>query len=325
MRRPLAPVASVALACLALAPAAHAQPTDWVAHYHRRVAAFAAENARLDPAARHVVLIGDSLTEGWTPSRIARSLPTLAPRVLNRGITSDGTGARARGVSRRLDASLFDCQASHAFLLIGVNDVGRDGSGVEPAARTLREVVRAIRAREPALVLTLITCPPARGATYGPLNPAIVRFNAHVRTIAREEGAHLIDLHPLLVDARGELPAHLTGDGIHWTDAAYAVLGRELERVVREHPAGSPAPAPAPSPPVDPTDLVEVTAPVLRVRTGVWGTIVGYVTRGTRLPVLERRDGWLRVRWRGGEGWVSGAYARPVARSGGITGSLPGG
>ena len=38
---------------------------DWVQHYHDRVRAFTNENRTLDPNQRYVVLVGDSLTEGW--------------------------------------------------------------------------------------------------------------------------------------------------------------------------------------------------------------------------------------------------------------------
>ena len=66
---------------LALAPAAVAQAAK---HYEQRMAKFAAENAALDPAKRHVVLVGDSLTELWERGdRIARYLPALAGRVLD--------------------------------------------------------------------------------------------------------------------------------------------------------------------------------------------------------------------------------------------------
>lgn len=207
---------------------------DWAAHYARRVEAFRAENARLDPSRRYVVLVGDSLTEGWeSRNRVRKFLPSIADRVLNRGIASDGLGVGPRGLLRRMDASIHDARPSHVVLLMGVNDIGRDGSGVPGAARALERVVKEVRERHPDVPLTLVTLAPTRGA-YAALNPHVVRMNEHVRRIASDHGCRLIDLHALVVDPRGELPAAMASDGLHWTDAVYEVLGREIERAVAE-------------------------------------------------------------------------------------------
>lgn len=226
-----------AFLCVA-APAA--AQTDWVAYYHEHVAKFREENAALDPSRRYVVLVGDSLTEGWSArQRVTKFLPTLAPRVLVRGISSDGVGVNARGVLHRLDESIFDCRPSHVLLCIGVNDLGRDGRGVAPAARALEQVVAAVRERAPDVVLVLITLAPTRGAGAA-FNPHIVAFNERVRALAQQVDAPLVDLHALVKDAQGELPeASATRDGLHWTDPVYQTLGGALERVVEAHPRRS--------------------------------------------------------------------------------------
>jgi hypothetical protein len=84
-------------------------------HYVNRVKAFKEQNQQL----QHVVLLGDSITEGF-------DVPTYFPgrRVLNRGIGADVIGNALpdddpRGVLRRLDESVFDCAATDVFLLIG--------------------------------------------------------------------------------------------------------------------------------------------------------------------------------------------------------------
>jgi lysophospholipase L1-like esterase len=211
-------------ALLGLAALAHAQDHP---HYVKRMAAFAEENARLDPAKRHVVLVGDSLTEGWERGdRTARFLPALASRVLNRGIGADTT----RGLLRRLDASIFALNPSHVVLLMGVNDLASEAD-VVPAAERLAEIVRAVRARLPDVPLVLVTLAPLRDR-FAARNPLVVALNAHVRRLAEESRCPLIDLHALLVDAEGLLPASHSSDGIHWTDAVYELLGREVERVV---------------------------------------------------------------------------------------------
>lgn len=306
----------------ALAAPAAAQ-TDWVAHYHDRVAKFRAENAALPAGKRHLVLVGDSLTEGWSRSRIQRFLPAYADRTLNRGISSDSVGNNSRGVLNRLDASVFDTNPSHIVLLIGVNDIGRDGSNIDRTVRTLRTVLARIRERLPDVPLLLLQCGPARGG-YAAYNQPVRTYNAKLRDVARELGLPTIDLVALLAGPDGLLPAAMTGDGLHWTDAAYEKLGAAIERAL-----GAPAPQPPPpAPPPAPAPAggkVETTASWLNVRDAPrTGTVLTSVPRGTRLEVVERDvAGWVKVRWGGREAWVSGQFVRDVATTG-LGDHLPG-
>ena len=48
----------------------------------------------------------------------------------------------------------------------------------------------------------------------------------------------------------------------------------------------------------------------LRMRTKPNGRYMQMVPDGTRLAVLEERNGWLRMAYRGHTGWISGAYCR---------------
>ena len=60
---------------------------------------------------------------------------------------------------------------------------------------------------------------------------------------------------------------------------------------------------------------VEITGTTLNVRQGPGGLFapVASVSKGMVLPVLDEKNGWLRIRTDGGvEGWVSGDYARAV-------------
>src|SRR5690606_4984305 len=122
------------------------------------------------------------------------------------------------------------------------------GSGLESTARLYDEVVAAIRARFPTVVVCLVTCQPTEGSTYGPLAPHLVRLNERIRDIARARGCPLIDLHALTVGPGGLRPRPgISSDGIHMTDEGYRILGQEIARVLGAHDA-LPAPAPATTP-----------------------------------------------------------------------------
>jgi curli biogenesis system outer membrane secretion channel CsgG len=83
------------------------------------------------------------------------------------------------------------------------------------------------------------------------------------------------------------------------------------------HGGNAPAPAPAaasPSPSVG-GETVIVKPSSLNVRTGPgtkYGIVLG-IRGGDRLTVLERSEGWIRVRTASGkEGWVSSKFTRPA-------------
>lgn len=48
----------------------------------------------------------------------------------------------------------------------------------------------------------------------------------------------------------------------------------------------------------------------LRMRKKPNGRYMQMIPDGTRLAVLEEKDGWLRAEYRGHTGWISGAYCR---------------
>ncbi len=82
---------------------------------------------------------------------------------------------------------------------------------------------------------------------------------------------------------------------------------------------------PPPPPPPSGSRGVEVTAGSLRVRSGVWGTILGSVSRGDRFVLTGRTSGaWREIFWSGRQGWVHGDYLRSVGGTGlqGTAGTL---
>lgn len=82
---------------------------------------------------------------------------------------------------------------------------------------------------------------------------------------------------------------------------------------------GAASAAPSATPPSPPARVVttgqfgvEVTADVLNVRATPSGAVVGQAQRGDRFVVTQQASDWLRVDWRGTEGWISAAFTRRV-------------
>jgi N-acetyl-anhydromuramyl-L-alanine amidase AmpD/uncharacterized protein YraI len=58
---------------------------------------------------------------------------------------------------------------------------------------------------------------------------------------------------------------------------------------------------------------VAVNVDDLNVRNGVWGQVIGQVSRGQRFVVSREQQGWLRIDWHGRDAWISSQYASRVA------------
>jgi lysophospholipase L1-like esterase len=206
------------------------KPVDWGAifkiHYENRVRSFREQNLVF----QNVVLVGDSITEGF---EVPRYFP--GRRVLNRGIGADVIGndlpaEDRRGVLRRLDCSIFDCSATDVFLMIGVNDLNA-GRTVDTMEAGYREILRQIKERAPAVRVHVQSLLPTRGAS-AKHNAPIREFNRRLERLAREFGYHYLDLHSLFTDDAGELKSGFTNDGLHLTEPAYEVWCTEIEKAL---------------------------------------------------------------------------------------------
>ena len=190
-------------------------------HYDERVEKFKKENAGL----KNIILLGDSLTEGFDVDKL---FPDR--RVLNRGIVADHVGMKEHGVLKRMDCSVFDCNPSHVFLLIGVNDLGDDNSpeAIERISKCYREICTTIISRAPQVKLYLQSCLPT-GRKYIRLNESIVELNKRIKKIADDLDLAYIDLHTLMKDEKGELKDELTREGLHLKPKAYDMWRKALE------------------------------------------------------------------------------------------------
>lgn len=192
-------------------------------HYETRVRSFKDQNLIY----QNVVLLGDSITEGFN---VSKYLP--GRRVLNRGIGGDVVGNHLpandkRGLLKRLDESIFGSSPTDVFLLIGVNDLGQ-GHTPEVIEAGYRTMLARIRERLPQVKLHLQSVLPTRG-NFAKHNPNILDLNRRIKSLASEFKADFIDLHSLFADEKGELKQELTNDGLHLLPEAYHLWASLLE------------------------------------------------------------------------------------------------
>ena len=222
------PTLAVAEDAVTKKPAAPAP--DWrtifQVHYAQRVENFREQNQIF----QNVVLVGDSITEGFN---VARYFP--GRRVLNRGIGADVIGNDLpkddkRGILKRLDESIFNCSPCDVFLLIGINDLG-DGHSPEVIEAGYREILHRVKAHSPTLRMHVQSVLPTRG-NFAKHNANVNDVNRRLQKLAKEFGYDFIDLHSQMTDERGELKKEFTVEGLHLTDPAYKVWKAQIKRTL---------------------------------------------------------------------------------------------
>ena len=174
-------------------------------HGQKRMAIFQSEPR----VPGRIVFLGNSITEGGDWKKL-----TGDTTVINRGIGGDITF----GLLKRLD-EVLTLKPSKIFLLIGINDIGKD---IPPAviAENIKKIIRRIQTESPATKIIL--------QNLLPVNPTIERFPQHydkqqkiVETnkllfpVAKETNVLLVDLNKLFRDKKGNLQGKYTNDGLH--------------------------------------------------------------------------------------------------------------
>lgn len=192
-------------------------------HYYERLRVF--ESETVEPGG--IVLVGSSHLEWFDTGRF---LP--GRRFVNRGIASDRLGIGDRGILHRLDVSVFDLQPAFIVFNNAVNDLGELARTGEPSFEQIRDayelVIAKIRAGTPGVPMLIINELPTTGR-FVDVNPFVPRFNPHVARVAQRHGCEHLDFFSAVVNEAGELRADLTWDGLHLSDAGYALLAEKLK------------------------------------------------------------------------------------------------
>lgn len=189
-------------------------------HTPQRLAQFAKEPV----VTGKVIFLGNSITEmgNWKKA-------TGDTTVINRGIGGDIT----YGVLKRLK-DITDRKPSKLFILLGINDIGKDIPDAVIADNYLK-IVNEVHSK----------CPETRIYVESvlPLNPTIKNFPQHydkeehvlaVNKLLKANAAignyTFVDIFHLFVDADGRLKSELTYEGLHVKPAAYDIWVAYLKK-----------------------------------------------------------------------------------------------
>jgi lysophospholipase L1-like esterase len=182
-----------------------------------------------DPALPRVLLIGDSISIGYTP--VVRQL--LAGTANVHRIPDNG-GATVLGLAM-IDEWLGDGRWDVIHFNFGLHDVTLDDTGrvrTPPAeyAENLRRIVA--RLRRTGARLLFATSTPVPGETKHPSRREsdALEVNRQARRVMADAGVPVVDLYAVVQPRLGEwqIPAN-----VHFKEAGYEVLGREVAQAIK--------------------------------------------------------------------------------------------
>jgi lysophospholipase L1-like esterase len=178
------------------------------------------ENAALPPAtARRIVMIGDSITEGWKetdPSFFGND-------VLDRGISGQTTSQ----MLVRFRRDVLDLHPAVVHIMAGTNDIAGNSGPVtyDIVQGNLESMVEQAKSHGIRVVLAAI--PPAAKFSWVPeIQPveAIRTLNAWLHAYAEREHLVWVDYGTVLDDGRGGIRPQYADDGVHANAAGYAAM-----------------------------------------------------------------------------------------------------
>ncbi|WP_353227929.1 GDSL-type esterase/lipase family protein [Novosphingobium sp.] len=224
----LAPDAVTAITAQPCAPPPNA-PADWAAlcRYHD------ANRALATPP--RVVLIGDSITEGW----ISTDPALFTADVVDRGVS----GQTSVQIMARFYQDVVRLHPRVVHILCGTNDIAGNTGPTSPDAFANAVLAMVDMARANHIAVVLGSIPPAGAFGWRPgFRPAtqITAFNQWLRDLARQRGLVYADYHSAMADAADAMKPWLSSDGVHPNAAGYALMLPIARAAIAE--AEAPAP-----------------------------------------------------------------------------------
>lgn len=192
------------------------------AYHHSKLDGFIKENQKLEKGG--YVFAGDSITDFFPIKKyLGRDLS-----LINRGIA----GIDTTWLLEHLEEQVWILEPEKVFIWLGTNDLGL-GYSISDIINNYIEIISEIKSESIATQIYIISVLPVNESeNYKDRvkirsNKAIRELNLSLSNLA---GVEFVDLYSLLLDAKGNLDAIYTKDGLHLTSKAYEILAEEIRK-----------------------------------------------------------------------------------------------
>ncbi len=175
----------------------------------------------------NLVMLGDSITQGWENEGKATWETYYAPRgALNLGFGGD----RTENVLWRLQHGALDgVKPRLVVLMIGTNNTGHRMDRADYTARGIRAVLDELRSRVPEAKILLLGVFPRDAEPAAPMRVLNSRINQLIAGFADNQHIYFRDLSQLFLDDQGHLSRDVMPDLLHLNEASYAAWARAME------------------------------------------------------------------------------------------------
>jgi lysophospholipase L1-like esterase len=172
----------------------------------------------INGAKSDIVMIGDSLTDG---AEWRELFPNIS--IVNRGIGGDTT----KGVLNRME-SIYLTNAKKAFIMIGVNDLGKSIS-VDQTFNNYKKIVSKLKQHgiKPYIQSVLLLAKKDM-----PRNKQILKLNSKLRSFSEEENIVFIDLNKVLSENGKLMESYSSEDNIHLNGYGYLAWKNAIKKYV---------------------------------------------------------------------------------------------
>lgn len=202
----------------------------WIAQHEHTL-------ARIREGGVDLLMIGDSITQGWSAEgRHVWSTYYGHRLAVNLGFSRDCT----EHVLWRLNHGEIDGIAPKlAVVMIGTNNIGARRDPPEETAAGIQAILSTLRTGLPDTKILLLGVFPRGASGDDPLRQVTVAINNLARTYADNKQIFFLDLSPLFLDNQGRLAQHLMPDYLHPNEQGYQVWADGMEdmlsRLLGEH------------------------------------------------------------------------------------------
>lgn len=185
-------------------------------------------NARVAKGNVDLVLIGDSITQGWEGAGAKVWKKHYGERnAVNLGISGDRT---QHVIWRLQNGNIKGISPKLAVIMIGTNNSGSNTG--EQIAEGIKEIVKILRTETPKTKVLILGIFPRGAAKSDPRRLVNEKANEIVKSYADNKMVFYQDIGPNFLKDDGALPKDIMPDLLHLSEAGYRIWAESIEPTV---------------------------------------------------------------------------------------------